>query len=54
MMLPTPALIRQEARRALCDPCTCGQCPTDEDLRAILALTDAELWVMIVHRMLGP
>lgn len=35
--------VRASAEEALTVPCDCGTCPTDEQLRATLALSDEDL-----------
>lgn len=35
--------LRAALSGALDEPCTCGECPTDEQVRALLALDDDDL-----------
>lgn len=39
--------VRAALRHALAAPCSCDDCPTDEDLQAALALDDAALLALI-------
>lgn len=40
---PSPEGLRHVARLALARHCACGLCPTDDALRAVIAMSDAEL-----------